>query len=95
MMWSKLKALLHKGEARNHPEFLKAISTVTPQDALGRFAHLAATVLFKTSLEGCAGFFGCGGFGCIPFFVFFDRDDPDFGLHVVVAGAAELAAGEF
>lgn len=46
-------------------------------------------------LEGGCGFFGCGGFAGIPFFVFFDGDDANFGLHVVVASAAELAAGEF
>ena len=46
-------------------------------------------------LEGGGGFFGCGGFAGIPFFVFLDGDDANFGLHVVVAGAAELAAGEF
>ena len=46
-------------------------------------------------LEGGGGFFGCGGFAGIPFFVFLYGDDADFGLHVVVAGAAELAAGEF
>jgi len=46
-------------------------------------------------LEGGGGFFGCGGFAGIPFFVFLDGNDADFGLHVVVAGAAELAAGEF
>ena len=46
-------------------------------------------------LEGGGGFFGCGGFAGIPFFVFLDGNDSDFGLHVVVAGAAELAAGEF
>jgi transposase len=43
MMWSKVKALLRKDEARNHPDLLKAIAsalaTVTPQDALGWFSH--------------------------------------------------------
>lgn len=39
MMWSKVKALLRKGEARNHPDLLKAIAAVTPQDALGWLAH--------------------------------------------------------
>jgi transposase len=42
MMWSKVKALLRKAQARNHPDLLKAIaaalSAVTPQDALGWFA---------------------------------------------------------
>ena len=46
-------------------------------------------------LEGGGGFFGCSGFAGIPFFVFFDGDNANFGLHVVVASAAELAAGEF
>ena len=43
MMWSKVKALLRKDEARNHPDLLKAIAsalaTVTPQDTLGWFSH--------------------------------------------------------
>ena len=42
MMWSKVKALLRKAQARNHPDLLKAIaaalSCVTAQDALGWFA---------------------------------------------------------
>lgn len=42
MMWSKVKALLRKAEARNHPDLLAAIASalnaVTPQDALGWFA---------------------------------------------------------
>ncbi len=42
MMWSKVKALLRKAQARNHPDLLVAIasalSAVTPQDALGWFA---------------------------------------------------------
>lgn len=42
MMWSKVKALLRKAEARSHDELLRAIATalraVTPQDALGWFA---------------------------------------------------------
>ena len=42
MMWSKVKALLHKAEARNNPDLLAAIAsalkTVTPEDALGWFA---------------------------------------------------------
>lgn len=42
MMWSKVKALLLKAQARNHPDLLVAIasalSAVTPQDALGWFA---------------------------------------------------------
>ena len=43
MMWSKVKSLLRKAEARNHPDLLAAIasalSAVTPDDALGWFAH--------------------------------------------------------
>ena len=42
MMWSKVKALLRKAQARNHPDLLVAIASalnaVTPQDALGWFA---------------------------------------------------------
>lgn len=42
MMWSKVKALLRKAQARTHPDLLKAIahalSCVTPHDALGWFA---------------------------------------------------------
>ena len=43
MMWNKLKALLRKAQARNHPDLLAAIASalaaVTPQDALGWFVH--------------------------------------------------------
>ncbi len=49
-MWSKVKQLLRKAEARTHPDLLQAITSalqkVTPEDATGWFAH-AATVLFK------------------------------------------------
>lgn len=42
MMWSKVKALLRKAQARSHPELLHAIAAalraVTPQDTLGWFA---------------------------------------------------------
>ena len=42
MMWSKVKALLRKAGARNHPDLLVAIASalnaVTPHDALGWFA---------------------------------------------------------
>ncbi len=42
MMWSKVKALLRKAQARTYPDLLHAIaaalSAVTPQDALGWFA---------------------------------------------------------
>lgn len=43
MMWSKVKALLRKTQARSHCDLLAAIAaalrSVTPQDALGWFAH--------------------------------------------------------
>ncbi len=43
MMWSKVKALLRKAQARSHPDLLAAISSalaaVTPQDAIGWFSH--------------------------------------------------------
>jgi transposase len=43
MMWSKVKALLRKTQARSHPDLLAAIASalaaVTPQDALSWFAH--------------------------------------------------------
>ena len=43
LMWSKVKALLRKAQARSHPDLLAAIASclaaVTPQDALGWFAH--------------------------------------------------------
>lgn len=42
MMWSKVKALLRKAEARTHPDLLLAIADalrcVTAQDAIGWFA---------------------------------------------------------
>ena len=42
MMWSKVKSLLRKAQARTHPELLLAIAAalraVTAQDALGWFA---------------------------------------------------------
>ncbi len=42
MMWSKVKALLRKTQARTRPDLLLAIASalnaVTPQDALGWFA---------------------------------------------------------
>lgn len=41
MMWSKVKALLRKAQARTHPDLLTAIAhalfCVTPHDALGWF----------------------------------------------------------
>jgi len=43
MMWSKVKALLRKAQARNHPDLLAAIASalnaVTPNDAFGWFTH--------------------------------------------------------
>lgn len=43
MMWSKLKALLRKAQARTHSDLLSAIASslacVSPQDALAWFAH--------------------------------------------------------
>jgi transposase len=43
MMWSKVKTLLRKAQARSHPDLLAAIASalaaVTPQDALGWFSH--------------------------------------------------------
>jgi hypothetical protein len=43
MMWRKVKALLRKAQAHNHPDLLAAIasalSAVTPQDSLGWFTH--------------------------------------------------------
>jgi transposase len=43
MMWSKVKALLRKAEARTHPDLLQAIThalqAVTPEDAVGWFTH--------------------------------------------------------
>ena len=42
MMWSKVKALLRKTQARTHSDFLHAIASglnaVTPRDTLGWFA---------------------------------------------------------
>jgi hypothetical protein len=49
MMWSKVKALLRKAQARSHPELLQAIaaalSAVTAQDALGWFAACGYTFI--------------------------------------------------
>jgi hypothetical protein len=43
MMWSKVKALLRKAQARTHPDLLAAIASalqsVSPQDALGWFTY--------------------------------------------------------
>lgn len=52
MMWSKLKALLRKEQARNHPDLLKAaasaLSCVTAQDALDCFAARAYSFISHT-----------------------------------------------
>jgi transposase len=49
MMWSKVKALLRKTEARSHPELLKAIAQalrcVTAQDAINWFAHCGYSII--------------------------------------------------
>lgn len=51
MMWSKVKPLLRKAQARTHQDLLLAIAAalraVTAQDALGWFAA-CAIVLFET-----------------------------------------------
>jgi hypothetical protein len=43
MMWSKVKALLRRAEARTHPDLLQAIThalhAITPEDAAGWFTH--------------------------------------------------------
>jgi transposase len=43
LMWSKVKALLRKAQARTHPDLLNAIASalaaVTPEDARNGFAH--------------------------------------------------------
>lgn len=43
MMWSKVKALLRKAQARTHSDLLSAVASslasVTPQDTLGWFSH--------------------------------------------------------
>jgi hypothetical protein len=49
MMWSKVKALLRKAQARAHPDLLKAVahalSCITPQDALGWFSPCGYTFI--------------------------------------------------
>ena len=43
MMWGKVRALLRKTQARNHPDLFVAIASalnaVSPSDALGWFTH--------------------------------------------------------
>jgi transposase len=49
MMWSKIKALLRKAEARTHPDLLDAITralrAITPQDAINWFAHCGYSII--------------------------------------------------
>jgi len=49
MMWSKIKALLRKAEARTHPDLLSAITgalrAITPQDAINWFAHCGYSII--------------------------------------------------
>lgn len=49
MMWSKVKALLRKAEARTHPDLLAAITAalraITPQDAINWFAHCGYSII--------------------------------------------------
>lgn len=49
MMWSKVKALLRKAEARTHADLLAAISlalrAITPQDAINWFAHCGYSII--------------------------------------------------
>ena len=55
MMWSKVKALLRKAQARNHSDLLKAIAAalcaVTSQDALGWFAACGYNFILKRSSD--------------------------------------------
>jgi hypothetical protein len=57
MMWSKVKALLRKAEARSHPDLLVAIASalnaVTPNDALGWYL-LRLQFYLKCSKAFCA-----------------------------------------
>lgn len=49
LMWSKVKALLRKAEARTHPDLLQAIAlalqAITPQDAINWFAHCGYSII--------------------------------------------------
>ena len=55
MMWSKVKALLRKAQARNHCDLLTAIAAalcaVTSQDALGWFAACGYNFILKRSSD--------------------------------------------
>jgi hypothetical protein len=51
-------------------------------------------VIFKKDLKRRGGCLGSGDFAGVPFFVFLNRYDANFGLHVVVTGSAELTASE-
>lgn len=49
MMWSKIKALLRKAEARTHPDLLEAINralrAISSQDAINWFAHCGYSII--------------------------------------------------
>lgn len=49
LMWSKVKALLRKAEARTHPALLDAIThalrAITPADAINWFAHCGYSII--------------------------------------------------
>lgn len=49
LMWSKMKALLRKAEARTGPDLLAAITgalrAVTPEDAMNWFAHCGYSII--------------------------------------------------
>ena len=49
LMWSKVKALLRKAEARTHPDLLQAITyalrAITPEDAINWFAHCGYSII--------------------------------------------------
>jgi transposase len=49
LMWSKMKALLRKAEARTSPDLLAAITgalrAITPEDAMNWFAHCGYSII--------------------------------------------------
>jgi transposase len=49
LMWSKMKALLRKAEARTSPDLLAAIAgalrAITPEDAMNWFAHCGYSII--------------------------------------------------
>ena len=67
MMWSKVKALLRKAQARNHTDLLLAIASslrsVTPQDVLGWFAACGYSFHLKCSSGSRVGSDPRGGVG--------------------------------